>query len=435
MVCALLGLALSPSVRALDPEANIERAVGLIETQQYRLARSYLGPALIAPRLHPGERSRAYYLRGFTYVAQGMYVSAYKDYNRALEFNPSNPVVLVEIGQLHAYGRGLSKSPELAYEFFLQAAEQDYPRGQFFLGNALLNGSGVAKDIEAAREWLLKAAEQDHGFAMMNLAASYREQSVDQPDPNLALEWYEKALAAGETGALLSIGFMHGNGELGDPDQALAVEYYAKADAQGLLGAKVSLAYAYLVGEGVEQDLGRAFELYSAAGDAGLPSSFIGIGHMYENGLGVKQDTQRAIEWYEQGAEHGLEEAMLRLVSYYLRQDSQDAREAALEWSRRAAEVGSAQAFNDYAWQLATSKFDGLRNGTLALDQAIKAVAVEASAAFLDTLAAAYAELGDFEQAVATQEKALAGIDEDDAMREGFEDRLAHYQRSQPWRE
>jgi len=84
---------------------------------------------------------------------------------------------------------------------------------------------------------------------------------------------------------------------------------------------------------------------------------------------------------------------------------------------------------------LATSKYDDLRNGTLALDQANKAVAVEESAAFLDTLAAAYAELGKFDLAIQTQTKAIEGMADDDALREDFENRLAQYERSQPWRE
>ena len=107
-----------------------------------------------------------------------------------------------------------------------------------------------------------------------------------------------------------------------------------------------------------------------------------------------------------------------------------------MKWSRLAAEQGSVQARNDYAWLLATSKFEGLRNGTLALDQASKAVDQQPSASFLDTLAAAYAELGDFEQAISTQRQAIASItDADGEIKDQLEERLQHYERSEPWRE
>ena len=53
----------------------------------------------------------------------------------------------------------------------------------------------------------------------------------------------------------------------------------------------------------------------------------------------------------------------------------------------------------------------------------------------LDTLAAAYAELGD-DEAVAAQQQALAKIPAENVeMKDDFERRLRHYERSQPWRE
>ena len=54
----------------------------------------------------------------------------------------------------------------------------------------------------------------------------------------------------------------------------------------------------------------------------------------------------------------------------------------------------------------------------------------------LDTLAAAYAESGDFDKAVATQRDALAALGKDDhALHDAFEQHLDHYLKQQPWRE
>ena len=421
---------------ALDSRVNVERAVGLIEDEQYALARSYLEPALIDPRLSPGERSRAYYLRGFSYLAQNMPVSARKDYYRALEFNPNNAVVLVELGVLHSTGQGTEQDEQLGLSLFEQAAALGYDRAHYHLGRAYLHGRGATKNIEAARTSLTAAAKQGHVFAMMALAGSYRSQHVADPQPDLALAWYRKAHAAGEPGALLSIGFMHGNGELGEPDPQAAAEYFRQALTEGLPLAAVHLAYAYLTGNGVEKDAAAALSLYLQAADAGVPAAYVGLGHMYEFGDGVAAEAETALQWYKKGAAAEDPDALNRLVAFYLRRKGNEARSEALKWSREAARMGGAQAYNDYAWLLATSKFEGLRNGTLALDQASRAVELDPSASFLDTLAAAYAELGNFELAITTQRQAIASItDEDGEIRDELEERLQYYERSEPWRE
>jgi TPR repeat protein len=438
LVMALLcwvGLSTSTAY-ALDARQNIERAVTLIEAKEYNLARTYLAPALIAPTINSGERARAYYLRGFSFMAQNMPVSARKDYNRALEFNPNNPVVLLELGRLHGAGQGTIKDEAVALSFFERAASLGYDRANFHLGRAYLYGHGVEKNIEAARTALLTAAQQDHLFSMMLLASSYRMQHVTDPQPELALAWYEKAHAAGAPAAVLSMGFMYANGEIGEQDPAKAASLYQQSLDEGFTPAAVHLAYAYLTGSGVAESPDTALKLYNQAAAEGIADSFVGLGHLYEYGLGVQKDLAQAQTWYEKGATAGDEDAMRRLVSFFLRQDTSDARAQALKWSSMAANTGSAQSRNDYAWLLATSKFEGLRNGTLAVDQASKAVEAAPTAAFLDTLAAAYAELGNFELAISTQRQAIASIaDDEDELVEQLEERLRLYERSQPWRE
>ena len=432
-ITAVIG---ATTVHALDVRDFIDRAVTLIEDHQTELARSYLAPALIAPRLSAGERSRAYYLQGFSFMADNMPVSARKDFNRALEFNPNNAVVILELGILHAAGRGTVQDEALALSLFERAANLGYARANFYLGRAYMYGRGAEKNIEAARTALTAAAKEEHTFAMLNLASSYRIQHVANPQPDLALAWYEKALAAGEPGALLSIGFMHANGEFGTPDMVRSVGYFQRALDEGVQTAAVHLAYAYMTGTGVKEDYKRALALYTGAADAGIAASYVGLGHLFEYGLGVKKNMVTARQWYEKGASADEYDAMQRLVSLHLGEDTSEDRALALRWSRRAATNGMAQSLNDYAWLLATSKFEGLRNGTLALDQATKAVEDQPTAPFLDTLAAAYAELGNFDEAITIQHEAIAAIAEADGeIRAQLEERLQYYERNEAWRE
>jgi tetratricopeptide (TPR) repeat protein len=90
---------------------------------------------------------------------------------------------------------------------------------------------------------------------------------------------------------------------------------------------------------------------------------------------------------------------------------------------------------NNFAWVLATSPEDGLRNGQRAVDMALKACEQTEykQAHILSTLAAAYAELGDFETALSWSEKSVELADED--IREDLRKELESYQQKKPWRE
>ncbi len=434
-ILCLLALT-SPVSQAIQPRADIDRAVELIEDGQYSLARTYLAPALISPYISSGERSRAYYFRGFTFIAERMPVSARKDFNRALEFNGSNPAALVALGRLHAAGEGIEKDAVLAFELFSQAANLEYPPGQFHLGYAYLLGEGIEKNLVKAREILAEAAEEGEVFAMMNLAASYRSEHAEVPEPELARYWYEKALEAGEAKAQLALAFMHSTGEFSEVDQQQAFALIAAAADDGVPEAYASLGYAYFSGEGVAVDHGKAFAAYRQGAEVGHLGGFIGLGHLYEYGYGIEKDLGVALKWFRKAADLGDVQAQLRVANLYLQQDTPGAGRQAVYWSKLAAESGTPQAQNDFAWILATSKFGEMRNGTLALDQAQKAVAKEPNASFLDTLAAAYAETGNFERAVEVQEQALASLHEDEAdLRGELEQRLQYYRRSEPWRE
>ncbi len=71
-----------------------------------------------------------------------------------------------------------------------------------------------------------------------------------------------------------------------------------------------------------------------------------------------------------------------------------------------AADPHSAGSCNNLAWVLATAKDPAVRDGEQAVRYAREAVKMGDNAPWLDTLAAAYAECGDYPRAVATAEEA-----------------------------
>jgi tetratricopeptide (TPR) repeat protein len=92
-------------------------------------------------------------------------------------------------------------------------------------------------------------------------------------------------------------------------------------------------------------------------------------------------------------------------------------------------------ALNNLAWVLATSPDDTLRDGKRAIELATQACEVTEykQAYILSTLAAGYAETGDFDTAVTWSKKAVAlGTDQTKAQ---LEQELASYQEKKPWRE
>jgi TPR repeat protein len=394
LLLTLICLAATPAVAtALDSRANVERAIELIEAGEMSLARSYLQPALLDWRLHASERSRAYYLRGYSYFVQRMYTSAANDYGRALEFNAENPAVLAAVGGMYFNGLGRKRNYEAAYGFFERAAELGHVGALIQMGHAQMMGLGVEKDLIKARELLTQAAGEDTGdgsdpaqrnaAAMFQLASSYRAEVTDEPNPQLAAEWFRKAHEAGSADALVALAFMYQAGEMGeaDPDTAIA--------------------------------------LFKEAAEAGS---------------GTAQVSAKAREWFEKGAHADAYEAQIRLAYMLLREDVDHA--SARRWLARAVAHGHPRAHNDYAWMLATSKHAELRDGALALRHARQAVDGEPSPGHLDTLAAAYAELEQFDQAIDVQKRALALVEpEQPELLEELTKRLSAYEQSQPWRE
>ncbi|MEQ8861759.1 MAG: tetratricopeptide repeat protein [Pseudomonadales bacterium] len=435
-IWALLAISTPAFAAAIDSRAYVERAGELIQAGRHALARSYLEPALIDFRLNAGERSKAYYLRGYSFYDQGMYVSALKDYNRALEFFPGNPVVLTAVAQLHLEGLGVDQNPLLGAAFLEQAAGAGHAPAAMRLGAAYLSGRGVDRDVPTARRWLTQAAQAGLAPAMVFLAQSYRAPFAEPPQPDEARAWYQKAHEAGARDALAYLGFMTETGEGGAADPEAARALFTEAAAAGSAVAQAKLGHLYLTGEGVGTDPERAHALFLEAAEQGHPTALMGLAYLYDSGTGVKADRGEALRWYEKAALAGVLDAQLRLAYQALAEDNLDGARRAEGWLARAAAQNSPRAINDYAWLLATSPFDEVRNGPQAVTLAMQAVGRERSPSYLDTLAAAYAETGKFDRAVATQREALKMADPENAELVGeLRAHLDAFEAGKPWRE
>ena len=176
--------------------------------------------------------------------------------------------------------------------------------------------------------------------------------------------------------------------------------------------------------------------MYQEAALQGSALSQKYLGGLYYTGRIVSQDYDVALKWYHMAAEQGdvISEFQLGLI-YKDGHDVERDLVEAVKWLSPAADQGHASAQNALAWLLATSVDDNIRDGQLAIQYALGAVENRKDFGFVDTLADAYAEAGQFEKAVETQKEVISMVTEDHSTFEEFVERLKGYENSEPWRE
>ena len=100
----------------------------------------------------------------------------------------------------------------------------------------------------------------------------------------------------------------------------------------------------------------------------------MGLGYLYDAGVGVAANPAESLRWYRRAAEAGMIDAQLHMAHAALRRRDEEGQREAIHWLAKAAAQDSAEAMNDYAWLLATSKHAELRDGARAVSLARHAV-------------------------------------------------------------
>ena len=258
-------------------------------------------------------------------------------------------------------------------------------------------------------------AEQGNPEAQRELARMYAEGRGVVRDEAEAARWYRRMVegyrAAAERGDAsaqnnLAVAYARGDGVL--QNEAEAVRWYRKAAATGNINALNSLAAAYLRGSGVTKNPREAFTCYQQAAQLGDPYAQQSLGRMYATGQGVTTDDAEAVKWYCKAAE-----------TY-----------------RGRIAGGDEDAVNELAWLFATAATPEALDGPAAAELAERAVAATArrNGNYLDTLAAAYAEMGHFEKAIGIQIEALDRVP-DETLKAECAARLKLYESRKPYRQ
>jgi tetratricopeptide (TPR) repeat protein len=149
------------------------------------------------------------------------------------------------------------------------------------------------------------------------------------------------------------------------------------------------------------------YEIEAASGN---PLAQVNLGWLYHEGRGVPRDYKKAVELYTKAAEQGYAPGQAYLASQYATGKGVDKDyNKAVDLFEKAIAQNDPYAFNDFAWFRATCPADSQRNGKQAIEYARKACDLTGwrNRNFLCTLAAAYAEDGDFDRASTYQADAM----------------------------
>jgi len=209
-----------------------------------------------------------------------------------------DPQAQYDLGVAYDVGQEVNRDLEVAFVWFLKAANQGHAEAQFTTGQCYFFGDGIAKDKALGAKWYYEAAMQDHTQAIYALGDCYFLGEGVVRDHAESLKWFSKAAAKGEQGAQFRIARILEKGDPSVRNTLQALEGYQKSANGGDAHAEYMVGTYYEEGKGVPQDLARALQSYKTA----APKSELArakLAQFYGKGIGVAADPVEAYKWLE----------------------------------------------------------------------------------------------------------------------------------------
>jgi tetratricopeptide (TPR) repeat protein len=288
----------------------------------------------------------------------------------------------------------VDRSPEEAYRWYKRAADQGLGSAEAAVARCCAKGIGVAKDPGQAMSWWNKAAAAEYPGAQFHLGLGYFSGAGIARDFERAVACFEKDARQHHVGAQLYLGLCFWRGDGVSRDQSQSEKWWSEACIQGIV------PWRYSAGNEALGDEGEVEAWWRDVADQANASLQCCLAESYHFGHGVPADDSQAAAWY-----------------------------------RKAAARGDLVALKRAAWLLATSSNPKVRDGAGAIEFGQKAVAATEGkdASIQDTLAAAYAEASQFDQAIRTEKRALDLARREDEKQE-YQARLKLYEAHTPFR-
>lgn len=395
-----------------------------------------------------------------------------KDYQQALRFlsmaaEQGHREAMMYVGRIYIDGLGIEKDPERGFLWFEKSAQAGHPKAMYLTAALYHDGIGVKTDYEMVCFWLEKAAKAGDIQAQFFLGVSLFEGSYCTKDEKEGISYLQKAANGQYNDAIFYLGNiyfirkeyqkahsyiytsaiagnatsqyylsqMYYNGLYFQQNNSSAIKWARLAAEQNHVDAQYNLGYFYHIGIHGAVDNKEAFNWFQKAAQQNHAVAQKMIGIYYWNGLMGEPSSKDAAKWFVRAVKNGNNDSLVYLGSMFIKGDPfKKCVKCGFLFDLMAAQFDNPLGLNSLAWILATSPVSEIRNGKLAIEYAKKAVSLEKTWIFMDTLAAAYAEAGDFERAIKTQKEVLTQI-EDKKNIEMASARLQSYEDHKQWRE
>lgn len=287
---------------------------------------------------------------------------------------------------------------------------------QLSLGRFFANGGAFTR----AESLYLAASRADNGYAHMLYGDLYLDEAFSSRGRarrsylEIAQSQYLQAIEYGYHTALRQLGWLRHQGFYGEDRITDGRDMLEQAAALDDTLALRYLADVYRLGIDEEVDLKQAASLYEQAAELGDRQARIEyyqvIAHP-DSGLDV---TDKVINWLLDSATNDDALAMLELGNCYVRGCGKRPNfRKALRWYRKAVqtEPENPEVVNSVAWTLAVSDRERIRQPEYALEILEHLMENDDEARvnpmIVDTWAAVYAALGNFDRALELQREAL----------------------------
>ncbi|WP_299491475.1 tetratricopeptide repeat protein [uncultured Shewanella sp.] len=223
--------------------------------------------------------------------------------------------------------------------------------------------------------------------------------------------------------------------------EASKIAYLQLNASLGKPKAQYLLGIMYLTGKYVDQNTPQAIHAITAAAEGGDEKAQKTLADLYYDGQFIPKDFAQAAHWYTVLVNNERNDdrkwASFRLGFIYAAGGLGVPRNCGKALSQFEL-VGDKVSLGNVAWILATCPEAQYRDGHKA-ENIIKSLLAENknNPVYLDNLAAAYAEQGDFRAAIDAQKKAIKVIDKvaEEADFKAYVKRLALYKQHKPFRE
>ena len=159
---------------------------------------------------------------------------------------------------------------ELAFDYYLLAAEQGHPHSQFIVGMMYRDGDGTSVDHNEALNWLKKAAQGGVNEAQFNVALAYDFGRGVTKDKQQAFYWYKESAKGGVDLAQNNLAEMYREGVDIEKNPEEAARWYKKSAWQNYSPSQLKLGMAYFQGSGVYENHTESYAWILLASEQGL---------------------------------------------------------------------------------------------------------------------------------------------------------------------